>query len=415
MRRTSCFVLAATLACSAAADDKALAALHGALVPLRTAAARNYELPGFWTYDGSDKRMRYAMPAAIPIRRMLRDWIETQLATAPENVRERSFAARLNLALGRADLFCRQNRVDDAPDRCDGGKDGWNALGFVNPDIAVDRPVPSVLVIRAGLGIECGTDTSAYAYEWRNDRWQRFWQYEQPIGKRIPYFPQSIDVVSVSEPDARGARHVMTLGNMDWCSSSYYPVYVRLWRATPGEGSPKLLLDRADAAWLAGGDPLTPPITGRVTLSEAYFEFARNTRLSLENPSVSVHYSIRGDTLTRVDPLATDPGAFVLEWLDESWSQSRRWITANPAKLEPWHQVLKSGRYYVEYPAIHACRDQPSIWQVTLDLKSAGAESVGLHVLVERQSPDRFVVRDIRSTPRTDCDGPAFAATIAAE
>lgn len=411
MRRASSWMLVTALGCMASASaDQRLAELHEALLPLRAATAGRDAVAGFWTVNSSGHRLRYALPAMTPIRRQLRDWIEAQLATAPENVRERSFEARLNAALREADLFCRVSEVDTSPDRCAFEKGDWNSTGFVYPGIRVYRPVPGVLAIVAGLGIECGTDSSAYAYEWRARGWRRFWQSEQAIGK--DWRPQGIDVVSVSEPDARGARHVMTLGNMDWCSSTYYPVYVRLWHSDSGPATARLLLDLEEPAWLNAGDDVTPPIFGRVTLTEARFEFMRNDRVALENHEAVVSYRIHGNTLTRVDPVARSPQAYVLEWLDAPWSDSRRWIEPKEvAKLAPWHRKLKSGHLHVEYPTTNACRDRGS-WQVTFDLdRDDGTPGFSLYFAVVQAAPERFEIRDAGTAPRADCDGPEFGAT----
>jgi hypothetical protein len=396
------------------AADTALSRIHGLIAPLR----RSPPVPGVdargpWHKQSDGTDWRGATPALTVARHVLREWIEIRLAATPENVRERQLVAELNSALARADLFCQRVEREDDPNPCSTGAWDWDPSGFVFPAIQIERPVRGVLVVQLGLGIQCGTDMSAYAYEWRAGHWQRFWQYEQPIAKGVDYIPQSLDAVRVSEPDpATGARHVLMLGSMDWCSSSFYPVYVQLWRARPDSGESRQLLNLRQPAWL-GGDL---EIEGGVSPTQAHFEFMRDDNITLESHEAMVNYVIHGDTLTRVDPLARNPAAFVLEWLDATWAESRRWAAPqDQARFEPEFRAVNSGDFYTEYPTTNSCRNASGSWQVTLDL-SRHDEKPGysLYLMVAQVSGERFEIRDIRKEPRADCDGPGFGAIEAA-
>jgi len=396
-------------AAAAQAEDPALSRLHTLIAPLRRAPpVPGVDSRGPWNYQAPGTDWRGATPVLNEAKHTLRDWIEAKLANAPRNVRERALVAQLNGALARADLFCQRVEREAAPNPCSTGPWDWDPSGFLFPRIRIERPTPGVLLVYSGFGIVCGTDMSAYGYEWRAGRWQRFWQYEQPIAAGADYQPQSLDSVLVSKADtSSGARMVLMLGNMDWCSSTYYPVYVRLWRATSGAGEPKLLLNLTERAWL-GGDLV---IDGHASLTQAQFEFMRPGLEVAGGRQAIVRFAVQGDTLTRVDPLAYDPIAFVEEWVHAPWPESRRWVAApNAATLEPWHKTLSADDVYTDSMTTNGCRKDPSLWQVTLPLSRRDESVETLYLLVSRPSPERFEVRDIGVMPRADCDGPEFGA-----
>jgi hypothetical protein len=391
-------VLLSALSAPVHAEDTPLTRLHALLEPLRDPASIHGGEPlGFMTYNHAREPLRFAYFAYTPARRLLRDWIEAELAHTPENVYHGALMLRLNSELSHADLFCEPTHHGGSPDRCDLEHANWNARGYVYPEISVDRVARGVLVVRAGLGIECGTDTSAYAYEWREGRWQRFWQDELPIQEGTPYWPRWIDSVSVSPVDAKsGTRLVMALANMDWCSSTHYPMYVRLWRVPAGGVTPKLLLDLDEMAWLGGDDP----VIGQVSLHDARIEFTRsdfNTAL--------LHFRVDGDAVTRVDPLALTAAGFIEEWLRMEWKQSHRWVASGVRDLSEWHAKLRGTPVSTDSAETHRCRDRRDL-QVTLPRDFGGRRNEAYYFRV-RKAGERFEMLDIGTGPQADCDGPA--------
>jgi hypothetical protein len=396
----------ALLTCLAAqtrAEDPALGELHGLLEPLRKHAAGNtYDAPGFWTRNSSGDLLRFAPLALTPAKQHLRGWIERRLAISPQNVGVGALMAELDTGLSHADLFCQKTPREDSPDRCQYEHADWNATGFVYPGIKVDRLGRDLLVVRAGLGIECGADTSAYAYVWRGGRWQRIWQDELPIQDGIPYWPRTIDSVSVSpvDPDS-GTRLVMALGNMDWCSSTFYPVYARLWRLSADGANPKLLLDLDERAWL--GDE--PPLSGYVSLHDALIDFMRPGIDSDGAHEALLHFEIKGDSVRRVDPLARTARGFIEEWLYMEWPQSRNWVATGAGDLSRWHAKFRDHQVHASFVQALRCREKHE-WQVTMpmDFKDGHSETYYFRV---RRTGERFEMLDIGTIDNADCDDPA--------
>jgi hypothetical protein len=400
------------------AEDTALTKLHAVLAPLRLHVGPSVvpiRADSHWEYLGPTKDLRYATPALNDAKYLLRDWIESRLATATERVDERALAAKLNAELRRADLLCETPSSEDSPGRCDFDPWYWVPIGFVHPGIQLTRPQKrGVLVLTTGFGVLCGTDMSAYVYEWRADHWQRIWQNEQPVQSDLAYAPQGINSVHVSAADHKtGERLILTLGNMDWCSSAYYPVYHRLWRVLPG-GADKLLLDEEVSAWV-GEDPSQ---FGKVGLHEVVIEFFKDG-FDSDTPFylATRHYSVIGDRLTRIDPFAPNPHAFVEEWIDADWEVSRRWAASTATgDLREWHERLrpKEGGTYLsrEFIAdergqvVYRCRLDPSRWEIGVHLGMGDSDSRDTYFVLRHVPPNHFEVVDIRSKPLASCDGP---------
>jgi len=400
MRRASCFVLATALACAttAFAADPALTGLHDMLTPLRHVAAG----------DGDDHRGPYnagtrggerdATPALTGAKHALRDWIESRLAALPADGDERVLASRLNAALRHADLFCERTAAADDPGRCSFPHEDWNSIGFVYPEIRLDRPAKRVLVVRAGLGILCGTDMSAYAYIWRAGKWRRIWESEQAIGEES-WRPQGILAVRVSEPDAAGNRNFLTLGNMDWCQSNFYPIYARLWRAAAASTAPKLLLDLEQGAFLGA----EPPAEGRVGLGDVTIRFERPGFDDISHSAI-LHFRIDGDRLQRISPIAPDPKSFAEEWLHAPWPEAARWSAPSAMdSLREWHEKLQSDEYGASGMPVRGCTGKPARVEVNAE-PNASKQQGGLFFLVAAASAEQFEMLGVGTEPHAGCD-----------
>jgi len=401
LKRCLPLILLTCVCARAGGVDPLLERLHTQLTQLRSpAAGGSQSVEGFSTFNDAGEFLRWTTPAYMPARQLLRDWIERRLADAPQSVPVGSLQAQINADLRRADLFCQRLAREDSPDRCNGEGD-WNSKGFVHPASTIDRLTRDLLSVRAGLGIECGTDTSAYVYQWRDGAWRRLWQDELPIQEGLPYWPRTIDSVLVSPADpTTGERLVLSLGNMDWCSSSFYPMYARLWRVRADGAAPKLLLDLDEMAHLL----MEPPVTGFVNLADAQVAFFR-PGIDFDGAHLAfLHFELKGDSLLRIDPLAEKPEGFIEEWLRMPWEESRRWVAQPAGDLAAWHARFRSEDWRTDSVETRQCRGDPALWQVSMPMRSPGTKLETVHFLVAWRPPIRFELLNISEAPRADCN-----------
>ncbi|MEE3626034.1 hypothetical protein UCD39_18940 [Nitrospirillum sp. BR 11752] len=353
-------------------------------------------------FDPSDTiRLREADPRMMDVKHQLRDWVEARLAAAGRDADPAALARQLNADLQAADLFCEAQA--GGPDRCPDDGGFWSGVGFLAPVRLEPVADGALLVLRTGIGIRCGTDDSAYAYQWRDGARRRLWQSEQDIQLGKPYLPQTLQSVQISAPDpATRARLMLTLGHQSWCSSNWYPVYIRLWQVA--DSGVTSLVDEAPDAYLARHDI---PILGRLTSTEATVEFSAGgfDEATLFHGAVR-HYRIDGGTVTRIGPAALTPRDFAQEWVKIAWPEALRWAApnVNVANLQAWRKKWGKDGALGEVAATRHCRADPELWQVEANFADTAPDLGQTYFLVRWRKPDRLQMVDILSAPRADCD-----------
>ncbi len=331
------------------AQDNPLAALNTTLAPLREHA--NDRLSN----DHGDTRG--ATQQLTIAKHQMRDWIEAKLAKFPANGDPAALAPELHAGLRDARLFC---------DSC-----FPSFLGFVD-DVQLSRE-REFLIARTSMGIWCGYDDSAYAYEFTGGRWQRIWEQEQNVYTAEKYLPQILYAVHISAPDREGHRLLLTLGSRPGCSVAFQPVYYNVWRI--GAKPAVMLLNKSEFAYIGE----FPPIHGRVESDDVLIEFtAGGAGYGLGHEAVR-HYKLRGGRLEQTDPIAPTPRDFVEEWL---------------------HRPDGIGDF--PDPTLH-CTSSPALFQVGIRLHDVPGET---WYLVRRKLPDGFTMVDVADHPNPDCTGP---------
>jgi len=360
------------------------------------AAAQDQGLTALQTTMRSLARTRgnYTIPyAGLAIaKRQLRDWVEANLASLPQGGDEKQFAARLNSNLRTAHLTCihRHNLSDKGSEFC---PDDESSQGYLDEISAEHKP--DFLAIIAGVGLPgCQSDESIYAYQWIGSRWQRVWQDEQ-TGTGKTYEPQWIRGVELSDPDKDGSLLALVLGSNSGCASVFRPIYYRVWRFGGATPRPKLMLKRSELADIGG------PLNGRVNPSDVLIEFTSiNEKVNVAFRHITIrHYSVQGDSVRQLDPVALTPLSFLNEWFDADWSQSAAW--SESASLERWHRDLEY--IWVEDPK--RCQTDPALWQaeVTQFSNRRPGPEESLYFLIRWNPPYRFTVAEISGKGRPDC------------
>jgi hypothetical protein len=358
------------------AEDVRLKELRDILVPMR-----------------ADK-LQYPRPGFTAAKHLLREWIESRLGTV-RDIDLALLAKQLNDELARAKLSWNsaQKDVNDVY---------WSAVGYVG-DVSLEWQ-PGFLVVRTGVGLQCGFDESAYAYEFKDDHWKRYWQSEQNDYRKDKYFPQTLQAVLISrerlarvfknEHVDRSEHLVLTLGYERWCSSNWHNVYYRVWRTGDRYPEPKLLLDKLEWALVA----VEPPIVGDVDPDQVLVEYIVNDPEPGFRMPVVRDYRVKNGRIARVDPIALGPRNFVAAWFELPSSENSGWT-------EPPHRraMLAAGRKGGD-PLRHTmhCK-QPDLWQVSIDVSKALDGSSSEYFLVRWRPPFHFTMVDVSDHPWPGC------------
>jgi len=331
-------------------------------------------------------------------KHQLRDWVESQMAGLPKDPDTRAFAETLHAALGKAGLLC-----TDLVDQCD-----WNFLGYVD-DVRVSR-ADDLLVVVTATGIYCGYDESAYAYAWEGQRWRTVWEHERNTYTQSEYLPQTIHDVLISPLDAIGGRLLMTLGSQTICGGAFKDVYARAWRLGSDDG-PAPMLD-----WTAHANDAYPPLQGRVLPDDILFQFTAGGLLSGDTHTAVRHFKITQGAAIQVDPVASLPRDFVVEWLTAPWAESR--ARSEPASLEASHAQLSRLDGVGDFPdeTVRRCTAGADVWQVGTHLY----ERPKRYYRVRWRIPYTFTMVGVSETPYSDCTvedprGETYSNLLAAE
>ena len=318
------------------------------------------------------------------IKHQLRDWVESRLATLPENVNTAVLTENLYNAVKFGHLFC-SDRDDDCFE---------NALGYLD-EIEVNKE-NGFLIIKTAIGLFCSFDYSAYVYSWRGDKWQRVWENEQNTYTEKDYAPQVIHSVHISAPDKNGNRLILTLGSRGGCIPAYIPLYYRAWQVNSDFSTAKPVLDGKETA-LDG----FPPVQGKVGPDDVLLAFTVGG-IGYGSPHQAVrHFEIREQRAQQVDPVAATPRDFVEEWISGDWAQSGA-RSAKPALRAQHMKVHRTdGMGDFPDPAVH-CKTNPDLWQIGTHWH----EGPKTYYLVRWTLPYKFTMMDIKDTAFPDCITP---------
>jgi len=220
MGRSKLFLLLAL--CLPALADTGLDALRASMVGMRGK-------------DVADPSLgpRGATPQLTVAKHQLRDWVESRLKEMPPGGDGGLLHRDLNAALDAAGLFCDREWQGRRP--CP----EWTLSGYLEE--VEFHWSQDFLILKTGLGIECGFDESAYVYAHSDEGWKRVWQTEQNAYTEKEYKPQTIEQVLISPRNPANDYIALTLGAESWCSSVWHRVYYRAFRLGPFPDASPLL------------------------------------------------------------------------------------------------------------------------------------------------------------------------------
>jgi hypothetical protein len=339
---------------------------------------------------------RGATPQFTIVKHQLRDWVESRLTSLSRGDDEGEFERRLNSEIGAAKLTCGESTagLEPCPD--------WTLVGFLKR-LKIHRD-GVFLILRTGVGIECGFDESAYIYSWSDEGWRRVWQNEQDTYVENAYKPQALQAVLISAYSRTNDYLVLTLGTESWCSSNWHDVYFRAYRLGPDPSAAPLV---EGSQWAFMGPA---SLRGSVSNDDILVQYTvQSIDSGVHNREEIRHYKVEGDHAERIDPLALSPRDFVDEWLTNEWREAAFWSESEhrPSmrdRYNKFHKDLMFGEFID--PSMH-CPSTPDLWQVGVDLSNPptpfGKEVKGLYFLVRWRPPYRFRMVDVSDHPNSAC------------
>ncbi len=272
--------------------------------------------------------------------------------------------------------------------------------------LEIEEINPNVLAAAVSLDTECGIKRQLFLYRKTSGsarRWQRFWRFpENEFAEPLTSLADSPIEVEVTDGVGygRGGLIVVT-GDLNHCGSNWEYGEYRIWYIDPTLSNPQLVLHE-----------------GRDTTIDGPLGIEANTakdtaRIQWNDDSPIAAYEVKGNKISRLQPIARDPIGFVLEWLRGSWADILSWPieTDRHARFPLTHEWMRKER--LGQPGfgdgIHPyraarCKKTPGLWQVTIQSSWGDDQPVGLF-LIRQRGKQAFDLVDIIEKPRPDCVG----------
>jgi hypothetical protein len=218
---------------------------------------------------------------------------------------------------------------------------------------------PHLLVVVARLAIECGEDGMLVLFTRRSGVWEPL-----TIRRSAPYEKVSGAYgwlrYAVSPPDSQGRWYLATARVTPWCTSAWQGLDYDLSRPGDAPERPRIFFKRRVTTYLDNED-------GGAVTAEANRFVVRHDG-SIADPDIVVRrhveaYSVEGETVRRIHPVAWNVRDFADEWIASSWDEAGDWSAAGLKGAHSLLRVLASDRG-LEYRTIRRCA--PSVHEVAI-------------------------------------------------
>jgi hypothetical protein len=280
------------------------------------------------------------------VKDRLRAFVRAEMACAPASPDPAALAAAM---AARGDAFVDTAPYDPehpAPDR------HGNFLAY---EVSRVESQPDMLAVVARLGIHCGTDSILLLYRrdpgggWRELMVRRAEPYSEVKGGWADLR------FAVSPKDAQGGWYVATVSITPWCTSAWQGMPFELARPGSAADRPTVFFKARNGTYLGNEGDMT------VSAEADAFEI-RHDGSSLD-PGILIRrhvrrYSVAGESVRRIQPVAENVRDFVDEWIASPWAEAKAWSAGDPA-LARIHARLEAGRYALlgEFGSVRACGD----------------------------------------------------------
>lgn len=318
----------------------------------------------------------------------LRDFVRAEMACAPRSPEPADLAAAM---AGRGDGFVHPG--SDGSDPLPPGRHG-DRLAY---EVFRVESHPDMLAVVATLSIRCGSDSMLILYRRTSSGWR-----EAMVRRAEPYREvkggwQDLRF-AVAPADAQGKWFVATLSTTPWCTSAWQGMPYELARPGPAPDRPNVFFRGKGSIYLGHESDLSLR-AGRGSVE------IRHDGASLD-PDILIRrhvrrYSVAGESVRRVQPVAENVRDFVDEWIASPWVEAKDWSGSDPA-LPRLHAQLHAGRSELvgEFASIRACGN--GVTQVEL----SRGKRPGWYVFATGGEAGPWTVQRVEPKAAAACPGP---------
>jgi hypothetical protein len=253
-----------------------------------------------------------------------------------------------------------------------------------------------LLGITATFSIECGTDGVLFIFSHDGGSWHEALRWQSRPYASIKDAFGSFGS-GISSPDNLGRWYVVTKHIAPWCTSAWSKISYDALRPQAGSLIPTVLLLRHDSIWFGNDDYGSLTVNAKdfdVRFHSASLDAGVHNRLWIR------HFSISGDTVTRVQPVAASPRDFVDEWIVSPWTSASGWTSKAAAeRLRQEHKSfsVRSRSAELSFGKIYRCADAQDHFQVEL------VDGTGRSFYFQVVGKNAYTMTAVSETPDTRC------------
>jgi hypothetical protein len=323
----------------------------------------------------------------------LRSFVTAAMACAPKQIDVKALQAELT-ATGDAFVPGKFHGDGFTMEHFDGDGEGHSLTYQVREIVSHSDMVG----VTATLGVECGEDTILLLYQrlggsWREILVRRSQPYKD-VGGSWDAFHYA---VSPNDKDSRW--FVVTSNRPSWCTSGWTSERFDLSRPGPDAARPDILFHDEQGAHRGEIEEI---LKADATAFELRYETASISFDKFTRTAVR-RYSVVGNTVTRVQPVALNVRDFVDEWIVSPWGEARAWSA--PSLIVPHSKLAaiykSNGSVENDFEGIRSCTGGAR--QVELIMGKSGPW------FFEVANGSSFRLDHVSQEPSSSCLGPVIA------
>lgn len=262
---------------------------------------------------------------------------------------------------------------------------------------------PRVVAVTAKIQMACGSDAMLLLFTQDADgTWKEVLRWQSAAYATIAGAFEAFDY-RLSPTDGQGRWFVVAKSIAPWCSSTWSTIRYAVLRPVPGTTRPKVLLNAEDPIWWGNED------LGTLTVGREEFDLrfhAGSIDLGIHNRVWVRRFSVIGNAVQRIPPVAVNPRDFVDEWIVSPWRLAAQWSSLKTEALRELHERLRKIRYF-EFESVRRCWDAPDHYQV--GLRQDDGEPV---YFFQVRGADSYTMAGAATKPAKACDGDNILETI---
>ena len=257
-----------------------------------------------------------------------------------------------------------------------------------------------LVLVRAGVSIECGNDNVLLGYRWDGVHWKRVLRWQADDYKSIAdAYGDPFGVVPLHD------GQVAVVHGTPWCSSRWSRFDLDV--IAPGEGaSAQRGVFHMEHGYFSDAEiSFNPTAEGfEMRAQVASLDGDLMQRLGI------FRFRVDGDQVTRVQPAANNGRDFVDEWLTIDEAQARQWsdpATAAQALAERtrFNATAKQAQLGMSYGAVRACSDHAARYQVDVQLNTDTPAKAAPHFALIQQARNGFTLVGFNTAADPQCRG----------